>query len=319
MDLAKGYYQVPVHANSVDKTAFVTPLGKYCFTVMPFGLTGAPSVSQRLMNTVLAGKVDHASAYIDDIAIFSNSVEEHFQHLEGVLEKLREHGLTAKPIKCKLFREKCEYLGYLVGGGEMQPLAPKVQVIKDYLKPNTKHQLRAFLGLSNYYRRFIPGYAGTAKPLHNALMKKEPEKLSWTSQMEKAFTSLKNSPSDNPVLLAPNLLKPFTLCTDASGVGLGAVLSQEDHNGLDRPVAYYSRGLSKAEKNYSTTELKCLAVVAAVKRFAYYLESLPFNVITDHRSLLYLDKMKNSTSRLTRWSLTLQPFVFNVIHRELQL
>ena len=133
--------------------------------------------------------------------------------------------------------------------------------------------------------------------------------------MEKAFTSLKNSLSDNPVLLAPNLLKPCTLCTDASGVGLGAVLIQEDHNGLDRPVAYYSRGLSKAAKNYSTTELECLAVVAAVKRFAYYLESLPFKVITDHRSLLYLDKMKNSTSRLTRWSLSLQPFVFNVIHR----
>ena len=315
LDLAKGYYQAPVHANSVDKTAFVTPLGKYCFTVLPFGLTGGPSVFQRLMNTVLAGKVDHGSAYIDDIAIFSNSVEEHFQHLEGVLEKLREHGLTAKPVKCKLFRKKCEYLGYLVGGGEVQPLAPKVQVIKDYLKPNTKHQLRAFLGLSNYYRRFIPGYAGTAKPLHNALMKKEPEKLSWTSQMEKAFTSLKNSLSDNPVLLAPNLLKPFTLCTDASGVGLGAVLSQEDHNGLDRPVAYYSRGLTKAEKNYSTTELECLAVVAAVKRFANYLESLPFNVITDHRSLLYLDKMKHSMSSLTRWSLSLQPFVFNVIHR----
>ena len=129
--------------------------------------------------------------------------------------------------------------------------------------------------------------------------------------MDEAFTSL----SDNPVLLAPNMLKPTTLCTDASGVGLGAILSQEDHSGLDRPVAYFSRGLTKAERNYSTTELECLAVVAAVKHFAYYLESLPFKVITDHRSLLYLDKMKNSTSRLTRWALTLQLFVFGVIHR----
>ena len=116
LDLAKGYYQVPVHPSSLDKTAFVTPLGKYCFTVMPFGLTGTPAVFQRLMNTVLAGRADHSSTYIDDIAVFSNSIEEHSNHLEGVLEKLWEFGLTAKRSKCKFFRKTCEYLGHLVGG-----------------------------------------------------------------------------------------------------------------------------------------------------------------------------------------------------------
>ena len=156
---------MPVHPNSVYKTAFVTPLGKYSFLVMPFGLCGAPAVFQRLMNTVLDGLVKFSSCCIDDIAVYSDSIIDHFEHLREVLTRLSVHGLTVKPIKCQLFHRRVTYLGHLVGGGEVRPLVPKIKVLKDFLRPKTKSQLRSFLGLSNYYRKFIEHYADKAHPL----------------------------------------------------------------------------------------------------------------------------------------------------------
>ena len=149
LDLVKGYYLGPVHPNSVDKTAFVTPLGMYSFLVMPLGLCGAPTVFQRLMNTVLDGLVKLSSCYIDDIAVYSVSVTNNFEHLREVLTRLRVHGLTVKPIKCQLFHRRVTYLGHLVGGGEVRHLFPKIQVLKEFMRPKTKCQLKSFLGLSN--------------------------------------------------------------------------------------------------------------------------------------------------------------------------
>ena len=191
LDLAKGYYQVPVHPNSVDKTAFVTPLGRYSFLVMPFGLCGAPAVFQRLMNTVLDGLVKFSSCYNDDIAVYSDSIIDHFEHLREVLTRLRVHGLILKAIKCQLFHKRVTYLGNLVGGGEVRPLLPKIQVLKDFLRQKTKRQLRSFLGLSNYYRKYKEHYADKAHPLYDALKRNEPDSIAWNESSERAFLKLK--------------------------------------------------------------------------------------------------------------------------------
>ena len=219
LDVAKGYYQVPVHPNSVDKTAFVTPLGKYRVLVVPFVLCRAQAVFQHLMNTVLDGLVKFSSCYIDDIAVYSDSIIDHFEHLREVFTRLRVHGLTVKPIKCQLFHRRVTYLGHLVGGGEVRPLLPKIQVLKEFLRPKTKRQLRYFLGLSNYVlqkvHEYIEHYADKAHTLYDALKRNEPDSIVWNESSERAFLKLKNELTEETVLMAPQMDRSFILSTDA--------------------------------------------------------------------------------------------------------
>ena len=315
LDLTRGYWQVPVSKECQPKTAFVTPFGLYQFTVMPFGLQGAPATFQRLMDRVIQGLGEYSAAYLDDLIVFSHSWTEHLSHLRSVFERLRAAGLTAKAKKCQLGMSQCVYLGHIVGNGQVSPETSKLEAVCSFDIPKTKKQVRVFLGLTRYYRRFIPNYSSIAAPLTDLTKNTEPNTVKWTEGCEGSFQKLKECLCKAPILYSPNFTKPFILQTDASDRGTGAVLSQKDDEGHDHPVAYYSRKFLPREEQYSTIEKECLAIKLAAQAFRVYLLGRPFEIQTDHRSLVWLDRLKDSNSRLTRWSLTLQPFQFTVTHR----
>ena len=316
LDLARGYWQVPVADEDRHKTAFTSPFGLYQFCVMPFGLNGAPATFQRLMNEVVRDMEKFAHAYLDDLVVFSDSWTEHLDHLETILEKLREFGLTAKMAKCQWAMAECTYLGHVVGGGYVKPEINKLEAVENFPVPKTKKEVRSFLGLTGYYRRFIKEYASMAVPLTNLTRKKCPEIVVWTTECDKAFNALKNMLTSTPVLSSPDFEKTFILQTDASNYGVGAVLSQTDGEGVDHPVAYFSRKLLDREQKYSTIEKECLAIKLAVKAFQMYLLGRPFIIQTDHRTLQWLSNVKDENSRLARWSLALQPYQFEIEHRK---
>ena len=239
LDMRKGYYQLPMIESARPKTAFVTPIGKFQFKTMPFGLKGAPAMFQESMTNLLADMVEYASAYLGDIAIFSQSWGQHLVHIRKVMDRLRKAGLT-QPQKCPFGMTKCEYLGHMVGGGQVEPLEAKIKVIQDYTRPRTKKGLKTFLGLWGYYRKFVQDFSTIAYPLTQMTKNKEPGKLKWTAEAEQAFEQLKLALTSGTVLRAPDWCLPFYLQTDASQVGIGAVLSQFQ-DGVDRPIAYYSR------------------------------------------------------------------------------
>ena len=218
LDLARGYWQVPVAEEDRHKTAFTTPLGLFQFRVMPFGLSGTPATFQRLMDHVIRGMHQFTNAYLDDLVVFSSSWEEHLDHLTTVLASLQEAGLTAKPSKCQFAMSECTYLGHVVGGGTVKPELDKLQAIKDFPIPKTKKQVRSFLGIAGYYRRFIP--------LTDLTKKSEPDRLLWMTKCSHAFEQLKQMLISTPVIWNPDFRRPFVLQTDASDLGVGAVLSQ---------------------------------------------------------------------------------------------
>ena len=224
-------------------------------------------------------------------------------------------GLTVKLSKCQFGMSKCTYLGHVIGSGSVEPEPSKVLVVKRFEAPKTKTQVRAFLGLTGYYRRFIPNYAAVALPLTELTKKMAPTDVTWTAKCEAAFQELKRLLCSTPVLASPDFEKPFILQTDASEYGVGAVLSQRDALGCDHPIAYFSRKLLPREVRYSTVEKECLAIKLGMETFRVYLLGRKFTVETDHRSLVWLNKLKESNSRLTRWSLALQPFNYSVVHR----
>ncbi|XP_029442988.1 uncharacterized protein LOC115083327 [Rhinatrema bivittatum] len=314
LDLTKGYWQIPLDRESREKTAFATPVGLYHFVRMPFGLQGAAASCQRLLNIVLRPHLDYAAAYMDDVIIHSTDWASHLVKVQAVLQSLREAGLTVNPAKCRLAQREVKYLGHVVGKGVVKPLLDKIQCIRDYPRPVTQKQLRAFLGLVGYYRRFIPRFADRACPLNDMLRKGTPNQLGWAQPAASAFEYLKGALCRDPVLKAVDFALPFVLQTDASGTGLGAVLSQSEY-GDEHPVLYLSRRLHEHERKYATIEKECLAVKWAIDSLKYYLAGRPFILVTDHAPLKWLHVMRDSNARLTRWYLALQPYCFEVRHR----
>ena len=240
LDLNKGYWQVPVEETSQSKTAFTTPFGLYEFITMPFGLQGAPATFQRLMDKILRGLEKYVSAYIDDVAIYSKTWEDHLKQLKSVLARLRAANLTAKPKKCRFGMDETLYLGHVIGGGRVKPELSKVQAVKTYPVPTNKSDIRSFLGLVGYYRKFIPNFASISAPLSD-LTKKTVSKIVWTDECERSFNKLKEVICSEPVLRSPNYDKQMILQTDAWNRGIGAVLSQVDDNGEEHPIVYISR------------------------------------------------------------------------------
>nr|XP_042705994.1 uncharacterized protein LOC122173677 [Chrysemys picta bellii] len=314
IDLTKGYWQIPLMPNSHVKTAFPTPFGLFQFITMPFGLQGAAATFQHLMNKVLQPHDQYAAAYIDDIVVYSLDWESHLHHLAEVLQALRVAGLTANPAKCHLGQEEVTYLGYTVGGGKLMPLISKVQALKDVPVPKTKKQVRRFLGLAGYYRCFVPDFASIAAPLSDLTKNSQPRQVQWSKQCERAFATLKEQLTREPVLRHPNFMKEFILQMDASEVGLGAVLSQEI-DGEEHPVLYLSSKLIPWEKHFSTIEKEALAVRWAIDALRNYLLGNSFKLITDHAPLRWIHSMKDTNSRIMRWYLSLQPYDFRVFHR----
>ncbi|XP_078581557.1 uncharacterized protein LOC144864980 [Branchiostoma floridae x Branchiostoma japonicum] len=315
MDLSRGYWQVPLTEESKRKTAFVTAFGLYQFHTMPFGLHGAAATFQRLMDRVLRGTEEFADGYIDDLDVFSEGWKDHLSHLREVLTRLREAGLTAKPKKCHIAMTRMPLLGHVVGGGQIRPDEEKVRAVKEFPRPETKSDVRTFLGLTGYYRRFVPGYATIATPLTDLTKKRQPQAVLWSEECERAFQVLKSHLCQEPVLKSPNFEETFILQTDASESGIGAVLTQISGNDEEHPVVYVSRKLLPRERNYSVPEKECLAIKYAVETLHYYLIGRKFVIMTDHHPLQWLDQMQHRNQRLTRWSLCLQPYQFEVQHR----
>ena len=309
LDLHAGFWQIEMSPECQEYTAFSTPSGHYQFKRMPFGLVGAPATFQRLINSIFAGILGvNVFAYLDDIIIVSKSIPDHIEKLELVLSKLQDAGLKLKLNKCKFFQRKTEFLGHVIDEHGIHTSNDKTQAITDYPIPQNVDQVRSFLGLSGYYRKFIKNYAQISSPLSKLLCKDVPFK--WSDEQQKAFNTMKDKLTSSPVLAYPNFTQPFTLYTDASYTGLGAVLTQKN-NGKECPIAYASRLLNKSEKNYSVTHIEALAVVWALKKFRYLIYGYDINVKTDHQALLHLFAGKNLTGRLARWFLTIQDFMPN--------
>ena len=314
IDLNKGFHQIPISDCDIPKTAFCTPWGKYEFTMMPFGLRNGPAVFQRLMDKILHKDQDISRVYIDDIAVFSSTWEEHCTHVARVLGRLRKAGLTANVKKCQWGQQECEFLGHIVGNGRITPAELKVKAVREFQQPLTKKQVRQFLGLTGYYRRFVPNYAEHSYALTEATRKSAPERVEFCGKMKEEFLYLRDALCAIPCLTLPTVTDEFVLQTDASGIGLGAVLSVR-RDGEELPVAFYSRKLQPRERKYCATELEGLAVVDAVRHFDAYLVTHPFLVETDHRALEFLNTANHTNGRLARWAMRLEPFTFKIRYR----
>ena len=314
LDLCSGYWQVKMAPESVEKTAFITHSGLYEFTVMPFGLCNAPATFQRLMETVLAGLTRNVCLdYIDDILVLGATFTDHLENLRKVFERLREAGLRLKPSKCHLSKREVSYLGYVVSAEGIAADGQKVLAVSSFPVPSDLKQLRSFLGLASYYRRLVKNFAQVAHPLFKLTRKDTP--FLWNVPCQQAFEELKRRLTSAPLLAFPNFTRGFLLETDASGVGLGAVLAQKQDDNTVRPVAYASRTINKHEANYGITELEALGVVWAVKHFRTYLYGHKCDVYTDHEALKTLLNTPHPSGKLARWGLALQELDLTIHYR----
>ena len=330
IDLAQGYHQVAMEEDDIHKTAFrVGSGGLYEYTRMPFGLCNSPATFQRLMEACLGDEnFETLVLYLDDILVFSSTIEEHIERLDGVFTKLKEHGLKIKPSKCHFFRKEVKYLGHIVSEEGVSTDPAKTEAIRTWPKPKTEKELRSFLGIAGYYRRFVQNFAKIAAPLHSILSKPEKSKSKtkmkskqfvklWNDNCDKAFETLKEKLTTTPVLGYPDFSKEFILEIDASFEGLGAVLSQERPTG-NVVIAYASRSLRPTEKNmnnYSSMKLEFLGLKWAItEKFREYLLGSKCVVYTDNNPLSHLQTAKLGATEM-RWASQLAQFDFTVKFR----
>jgi len=317
LDVKHAYWQIPLHPDSKEKTAFPIPgRGLFHFITMPFGLHNAPATWQRFIDNVLGVDLEpFVFVYLDDIVIVTPTFSEHLRILKEVFRRLSDAKLTLNKDKCKFCRPELKYLGYVVDKNGLRVDPEKVEAITKIPVPRTAKEVRQFCGTASWYRRFISDFATRMYPLTSLLKKKN--KFIWPKEAQEAFNDIKGCLVKSPILTCPNFEKPFTISCDASAVGIGAVLSQESSTGLgEAVVAYASRTLTKGEQKFSATERECLAVIWAVEKFRPYIEGTHFTIITDHYSLLWLHNLKDPQGRLARWALRLQPYNYTLIHRK---
>lgn len=316
MDLKDAFWQINLSKESRPKTAFTVPNRPlYQFVRMPFGLCNAPQTMCRLMDKVIPYHLkNHIFVYLDDLLVVSHSLEDHIIHLLQVASRLREAGLTINIAKSQFGLKQVKFLGFIVGNGTLMVDPEKVEAIAEYPVPKTAKQLRQFLGLAGWYRRFVNDYASISFHLTELLSKKK--SFQWNQDANRSFESLKQALTTAPFLAHPDYLKPFIVQCDASKYGVGGLLAQCDENGDERPIAFMSHKLNKAQRNYTVTELECLAVVLTIKKFRSYIEGHEFKVVTDHASLKWLMNQKDLSGRLARWALKLQGYNFKIEHRK---
>ncbi|KAK7938602.1 hypothetical protein WMY93_001928 [Mugilogobius chulae] len=322
LDLASGYWQVEMHPSDREKTAFTTPLGLYEFERMPFGLCNAPATFQRLMQQCLNGQIaESLLVYLDDIIIYSANFSSHLQHLDQVFERLWRHGLKLRPDKCKLLQPEVTFLGHVVDRHGVRPDPGKIDSVLEWPIPTTIKQVRAFLGLAGYYRRFVAGFAKIARPLNRLLTgipadkRSQSKKVTWTLECQTAFDALKTALTQAPVLAYAHYDKPFIVYTDASNQGLGAVLSQLQ-DGHERVIAYASRSLHPTEQNdanYSSFKLELLALKWAVtEKFKDFLTGAEFTIYTDNNPLAHLQTAHLGAAE-QRWVAQLASFNYTTM------
>ena len=313
LDLASGYWQIGLDEDAKQKSAFCTTSGLFQFKVMPFGLTNAPATFQRLMERILTGlQWETCLVYIDDIIIYSKTFEDHIEHLAEVFRRLKCADLKLKPKKCNIFKRQVSYLGHIVSKEGISTDPSKTKDIDEWPQPSTVTEVKRFLGLCSYYRRFVPDFATVAKPLIVLTEKNVP--FRWTEVQEDAWNKLKKSLTEAPVMAYPDPNATFVLDTDASQDGIGAVLSQII-NGEERVISYGSRVLTKPERRYCITRRELLAAIHFVKYFRHYLVGKEFILRTDHASLRWLRSFKEPEGQLARWLETLDIYNFKIEHR----
>ena len=312
-DLASGFHQIPMHESHAHKTAFSTPHGHYEFKRMPFGLKNAPATFQRLMDQVLCGlQGTELFVYLDDIVLYASSLREHEIKFNKLAERLRKANLKLQPDKCEFLRKEVGYLGHIISDKGVKPDPSKLLAVKEFPRPKNAKNIKQFLGLAGYYRRFIPEFSKISRPLTDLL--KKDKTFVWAEKQEIAFTKLRDALCSKPILQFPDFTRPFVITTDASGYAIGGVLSQGEI-GKDLPIAYTSRLLNNAEKNYSTIEKELLAIVYCVNHFRPYIYGRKFTLVTDHRPLVWIHSVTDPTSRLIRWRLKLAEYEYDVVYK----
>ena len=313
LDLVSGFHQIPMDPKSKPKTAFSTLNGHYEFNKMPFGLKNAPATFQRCMDLVLSGLQGvELFVYMDDIVLYANSIEEHSEKLRKLLARLQNAGLTLQPEKCRFLQREITYLGHNISSEGVKPDPEKIRAVKSFPIPKNKKNIKQFLGLVGYYRRFIPDMAKISKPLTRLLKADAP--FVWDNDVQSTFENLRDTICSEPLLQFPDFNRPFLVTTDASNYAVGAVLSQ-GQIGKDLPIAYASRTLNSAETNYSTIEKELLAVVFAVDHFRPYLYGQQFTLVTDHRPLVWLHNVKDPISRIMRWRIKLNEYDYDIVYK----
>lgn len=314
IDLKDAFWQLPLDEASRPLTAFTVPgRGHFQFKVVPFGLCTASQALARLMTHLFADLEPNVFHYLDDVIICSRSFEEHLRLLKEVALRLRRANLTISPAKSKFCRSEMKYLGYILNENGWKVDPEKISCVVDFPRPQTKREVQRFLGLCNWYRRFIENFSGIAVPLTE--LTKAKTKFKWTSHAEDSFVKLKSLLVSAPVLAMPDYAQPFSIACDASDVAIGAVLTQ-NIAGEEHPIGYFSQKLTASERNYSVTERECLAVIRAIEKFRGYVEGVRFTVYCDHAALSYLRSIKNPTALMCRWILRLNAFDFEIKYRK---
>jgi hypothetical protein len=306
LDLASGYWQIPMNESDVEKTAFTTDEGHYEFVVLPFGLTNAPATFQRYMNNVLAG-IKGAKCYIDDILIFTSNWQEHLRILRMVLDALRKANVRLKGKKCHFLKPEMKWVGHIIDSNGIRVDPEKTSAMKKFPAPENKKELRRFLGMTNYYRNFIKDFAIIASPLYE--LTKKSTQWCWKNEHANAFLKLKEKLCSAPVLVNPDFEKPYRLYmyTDASETGMGAVLCQEQE-GEEKVIAYASQHFSPREKKYATIEKEAGAIIWALKKFHVYVYGTEFFILSDHAPLKWLAGKRDATGRIGRWQYRLMEY-----------
>lgn len=317
LDLRSAYNLIRIREGDEYKTAFRTKYGHFEYLVMPFGLRNAPATFQAFINSVLRPFLEKfVILYLDDILIFSDSLENHIKHVRLVLKKLLDNNLFAKLKKCEFHQPKVEFLGHILSGQGISTDPKKIKSVEEWPTPTCVKDVQRFIGLCNFYRRFVKDFATIAKPLHN--LTKKDSKFIWDEKCNNSFLALKKSLTSSPTLLHPDPSKPFIVECDASNYAIGAILSQRDDENKLHPVAYYSRSLNNAELNYPITEKELLAIKAAFSTWRHLLLGAKYQitVFTDHKNLLYTLGGKVGNQRQHRWHLFFQAYNFQLIYRQ---
>lgn len=314
MDITSAYHQIPVHENDIPKTAFVTKYGLFEYVTMPFGLCNATATFQRLMELALSGlQWSSCLIYLDDVIVFSKDFHSHISRLAAVLTKIQQAGLKLKPSKCRFLRNEVNFLGHVISEKGILPNPDNIKKVAEWPLPRSVKEVRSFLGLGNYYRRFVKNYSKLAKPLTE--LTKRNLIFSWTPRCQEAFDQLKNELTGPEVMAYPSDDGEYILDCDACDVSIGCVLSQVQ-NQKERVIAYGSRTLNKAERNYCVTDKELLAVKHFIENYKHYLLGRKFLVRSDHQALKWLFSLKEPKSRIARWIEILSAFDFEVEYRK---
>ena len=301
LDMKTGFHQIRVKPSDVEKTAFNTKYGQFEYLVMPMGACNSPATFQSLMNAIFHDCIDEfLCVYVDDLLIFSKDEESHFRHLEIVLSRLSKHELYVSPKKCELFAREMDFLGLVIGENGIKVNPKKVDILKTWPKPNSLTDLRSFLGLLQFFRRFIPKFSKIAAPL-TGLTKKDQGIHKWDDKCDESFNQLKKAITEAPILVSPDWSKSFRGHVDASQTAVGGTLTQLDENGRDRVIAYFSKKLCDAEMNYSANDRELLGLVRFLERFRCYLEGSHFEIFTDNQVLKHFFTKPNLSRREARW------------------